>query len=91
MPTVRVHHADGLWLADLARPGALRQLPVLRERASTRGLRKGAPANFKTKMSAYRSHRYRSHATEESSRLLFFVSVRLRHSVRSVQHAFSSS
>ena len=28
MPTVRVHHADGLWLADVARPGALRQLPV---------------------------------------------------------------
>ena len=28
MPTVRVHHAAGLWLADVARPGALRQLPV---------------------------------------------------------------
>ena len=22
MPTVRVHHADGLWLADVARSGA---------------------------------------------------------------------
>ena len=42
MPTVRVHHADGLWLADAARPGALRP-----SGPACAGLKGGAPADFK--------------------------------------------
>ena len=34
MPTVRVHHAAGLWLADAARPGALSRVPPSRQKRS---------------------------------------------------------
>ena len=44
MPTVRVHHADGLWLADLARLAA-----SARNAGYSPVVKGGAPANFKRK------------------------------------------
>ena len=32
MPTARVHHADGLWLADVARPSGVRTRGALKSR-----------------------------------------------------------